>query len=415
MNSLGYDPNDTTTDTTTPQGIGNVVAAGRARLPPPRRLQPARRRAERHAPRTRPSATPTTPVIRPENTWNRRRPVALAAAVHPDPRRLPRPGSRCPRPTATCPGAPNYALQKPLTPQWGKVKMFGPLPASQFRVTGPPKNPDGTYSTVDIAHGDRLRRQPRQRQEGQGRVLGRRAGLGVPARPRLHLRPGAVPQERSHSLDADAKLFFMLGNAMMDASIACWYQKYKYDYVRPITAIRYHPASRTSWSTPGSVPNKGFGMVPGSQWMPYQALHVVTPPFPEYVSGHSTFSGAGATILASHLRREPSAPTSSSRQGSSKFESNTPTADVQLSWPTFTARVQRGRRLAPVRRHPLLHRRQPRSGAGQAGRPVRLLQRPELHQRQRPPAEPSRHTRAAPAGRSRGPRPSIGRATRARC
>ena len=35
-------------------------------------------------------------------------------------------------------------------------------------------------------------------------------------------------------------MFFMLGNAMMDASIASWYQKYKYDYVRPITAIRDH-------------------------------------------------------------------------------------------------------------------------------------------------------------------------------
>ena len=31
--------------------------------------------------------------------------------------------------------------------------------------------------------------------------------------------------------------------------------------------------------------------------MPYQAPNVVTPPFPEYVSGHSTFSAAGAYIL----------------------------------------------------------------------------------------------------------------------
>ena len=35
------------------------------------------------------------------------------------------------------------------------------------------------------------------------------------------------------------KTFFVLGNAMMDASIAAWYQKYKYDNARPITAIRH--------------------------------------------------------------------------------------------------------------------------------------------------------------------------------
>ena len=41
----------------------------------------------------------------------------------------------------------------------------------------------------------------------------------------------------------------------------------------------------------------------GENWIPYQAANVVTPGFPEYVSGHSTFSGAGMAILHRHRAR----------------------------------------------------------------------------------------------------------------
>ena len=46
---------------------------------------------------------------------------------------------------------------------------------------------------------------------------------------------------------------------MMDASIASWYQKYKWDFVRPITAIRVQKKGKqvTSWKGPG----QGFGLV----------------------------------------------------------------------------------------------------------------------------------------------------------
>jgi hypothetical protein len=116
--------------------------------------------------------------------------------------------------------------------------------------------------------------------------------------PRSEFPPGhwavfaqALSRQRRHSLDDDVKLFFTLGNALMDASIAAWAWKYKYDYVRPITGIREHYRGRqvTSWLGP----YQGYGLVQGERWIPYQELNVVTPPFPEYVSGHSTFSAAG--------------------------------------------------------------------------------------------------------------------------
>jgi hypothetical protein len=64
---------------------------------------------------------------------------------------------------------------------------------------------------------------------------------------------------------------------------------------------------------------------------------VVTPPFPEYVSGHSTFSGAGATMLAQFIGTDNFGAYVVVPQGSSSFESSTPSRDVTLTWPTFSA------------------------------------------------------------------------------
>jgi hypothetical protein len=137
------------------------------------------------------------------------------------------------------------------------------------------------------------------------------------------------------NLDRDVKMFFALGNALMDAGIAAWWEKYKFDFWRPITAIRsqYKDQEVISWLGP----NEGFDKVLGQDWKPYQDPNVVTPPFPEYVSGHSTFSAAGNVIMVGmtgsdnfggHITIEP---------GWSKFETNVPAAPVKLSWPTFTA------------------------------------------------------------------------------
>jgi hypothetical protein len=62
--------------------------------------------------------------------------------------------------------------------------------------------------------------------------------------------------------------------ALFDAFIQCWYEKYKYNTVRPETVI-----------------NKYID----ANWMPY----LQTPPFPEYTCGHSTCSSAAAEALTS--------------------------------------------------------------------------------------------------------------------
>jgi hypothetical protein len=230
--------------------------------------------------------------------------------------------------------------QRALTPQWGEVIPFGMTSPYGRDVPGPPELPGGEWSAADIED-----------------LAKETAYLDDPSKikaeywadgPRSEFPPGhwavfaqATSRKRGHSLDDDVKLFFTLGNALLDASIAAWAWKYKYDYVRPITAIREHYRGRQIVSWLG--PYKGYGLVNGENWIPYQELTVVTPPFPEYVSGHSTFSGAGARVLSMFTGSDAFGASVTVTAGTSRIEPRTPShpgtpaTDVTLSWPTFSA------------------------------------------------------------------------------
>jgi hypothetical protein len=222
--------------------------------------------------------------------------------------------------------------QRALTPQWGKVIPFSLAP-SQYQVYGPPKKADGTFQTGDI---DKLVQQTASLTDAQKAQAEYWADGPGSVFPPGHdfLFAAAVSRKRGYPLDQDAKIFFALGNAMMDASIASWYQKYKWDFVRPITAIRERYKGQTiqGWRGPGL----GFGAIQGENWLPYQARNVVTPGFPEYVSGHSTFSGAGMAILSWMTGGNALGATVTVRAGSLTIEPNTPATDVTFSLPTWS-------------------------------------------------------------------------------
>ena len=168
-------------------------------------------------------------------------------------------------------------------------------------------------------------------------------------------------------LEWTVKLNYALNGAMHDAAVAAWGAKRVYDYVRPISMIRYmgslgqssdqNAASYHSDGlpleaglvelitaqsiAPGGIhrnvyvnanrtndgtfveyyteaelvgklailawnhePDDPTTQVSGSEWIlaenwvPYQQDNFVTPAFAAYVSGHSTFSRAGAEVLA---------------------------------------------------------------------------------------------------------------------
>jgi hypothetical protein len=230
-------------------------------------------------------------------------------------------------------------VQQALTPQWKNVTPFGPLQAdhypANFTLPGPPKLADGSYDPTDI---DTALRDTSNLTDAQ-KVKAEYWADG----PKTEFPPGhmavfaqALSRMNAKTLDEDVKLFFVLGNALMDASISAWAAKYQYDFWRPITAIRdrYKDQQVTSWLGPG----KGWGHVVGQNWQPYQALTVVTPAFPEYVSGHSTFSAAGRTVLGIFFGTDNFNAKVTIKAGSSKIEpGKTPAKDVVLSWKTLTA------------------------------------------------------------------------------
>jgi hypothetical protein len=236
-------------------------------------------------------------------------------------------------------GDPNGTVQKALTPQWRLVVPFGMRSPYGRDVPGPPELPGGGWSPEDIE----TAAKETAHLDDPSKIKAEYWADG----PRSEFPPGhwavfaqAASRKRGHSLDDDVKLFFALGNALMDASIAAWAWKYKYDYVRPITAIREHYRGQVIQGWLG--PYRGFGPIKGEEWIPYQELHVVTPPFPEYISGHSTFSAAGARVLSMFTGSDSFGASVTVRAGTSRIEPRTPShpgtpaKDVTLSWATFT-------------------------------------------------------------------------------
>jgi len=104
-----------------------------------------------------------------------------------------------------------------------------------------------------------------------------------------------VSERDNNSIGKDAKMFFAMHNASFDAGIVAWHLKRKFDGVRPITAVRFFKQGQSivAWGGPG----RPVEAIQGEKWMPYNPGSNPTPAFPGYVSGHSAFSSASATVL----------------------------------------------------------------------------------------------------------------------
>ncbi len=83
--------------------------------------------------------------------------------------------------------------------------------------------------------------------------------------------------------------FYKLSSGLFEASIIAWGAKYTYLQCRPIQSIRLN--------YPGIPIDYYFGETTTDLWKPYQETRLWTPPFPDFISGHSSFSSVAATIL----------------------------------------------------------------------------------------------------------------------
>lgn len=86
-------------------------------------------------------------------------------------------------------------------------------------------------------------------------------------------------QQEQAGLGLAAETYAKTGIALADAFIGCWQTKYQYNKIRPISYIQL--LIDPLWNTPTITDP------------------IVTPPFPEYTSGHSVQSGALAEVLTS--------------------------------------------------------------------------------------------------------------------
>ncbi len=227
-------------------------------------------------------------------------------------------------------GRGGTAVQQFLTPQWGRVAPFAPAvePEILRHPVGPPR-----YGTpARQAETDEMLRLSAGLTDEEKVIAEYWAdGAGTEWPPGHWMLLGQFCSRRdAHGLDSDVKLFFVLANAMLDASIAAWDQKTHFDSIRPISLVRFSYARKPVRAWGG--PYQGTREIDGSEWRPYLA----TPPFAEYVSGHSTFSAAGASVLRSLTGRGDFGATVRIPAGSSRIEPGAvPAHDVVLQWATF--------------------------------------------------------------------------------
>lgn len=225
-------------------------------------------------------------------------------------------------------------VQSFQTPFWGSVRPFAFASGAQYRP-GPPAR----YGSAEYAEQVRAMLEAQQQLTDVQKVMAEYWAGG----PTGELPPGYwcqfaafVSQRDGHSDSTDIKLFFALANAMFDAGIAAWDAKRAYDAVRPITAIRYLMAGQTVAGYGPQGPAGGLHPIPGEAWTPFQRPINPSPPHPDHVSGHSTFSAASAAVLQRFTGSDAFGHGVTVAARSLRTDPAVPAADVQLYWPTFT-------------------------------------------------------------------------------
>lgn len=106
-----------------------------------------------------------------------------------------------------------------------------------------------------------------------------------------------VLRSNSIKLIQEIKSYAVLCSSLYQSSICAWRLKRTHLQARPLQKIRqyeYENPINQTWNSKKM----------GQYWLPYQELNFVTPPFPDFVSGHSTFSASSAKIFCYLLQSD---------------------------------------------------------------------------------------------------------------
>ncbi len=319
MLARGYNPLDTSTNLATPQGIGNFAAqavidsrrndgSNQYGTLAPGAYADYTGYAPVNAPM--PFCLPTTPGPCMPNTANAYRWQPLVSDKN--------------------------STQRFIAPHWEQVKPFALSAATQFDALAPlpnflvsPANYEADVNQLVAISGALTDAQ---------KLIVEYWADG----PESELPPGHwglfaqfVSQRDNHTIDQDVKMFFAMHNASFDAGIVAWHLKRKYDGVRPITMVRNLKQGQQifAWGGPGQ-PNK---VIPGEKWTPYNPGSNLTPAFPGYISGHSTFSAASAEVLRSFKGNDHFGFSTVIPPDFGRVEPGIPAVPTTVSYTTFSA------------------------------------------------------------------------------
>jgi hypothetical protein len=183
------------------------------------------------------------------------------------------------------------ALLRPLGPGWGSVRPFFLRHGSQFRPGPPPALTSARYAR-DFGEiksvGSSVSTARTQDQTDLARLwISTAAQNWNPVARDVAIAQGLT-------LSQNARAFALLNLAGADAFIAAWDAKFTYNQWRPVTAIR--AAEDDGNPDTDSDP----------AWTPL----LVTPPFPDYIAGHTTYAGAAQSVLQYVFGRHPGVPLS---------------------------------------------------------------------------------------------------------
>jgi len=171
-----------------------------------------------------------------------------------------------------------------LLPNWPYVKTWAMSHGAQFRPAAPPVLSDEEYADAfdEVKELGAFDSPTRTADQSESALFWADGG-GTVTPPGHWLQIGQIFADTFDTdLLENARLFALLALAQADAAICSWDAKYAYDHWRPVTGIQLADLDGN----------------PDTAADPDWRSFIVTPPFPSYTSGHSTFSGAASTILA---------------------------------------------------------------------------------------------------------------------
>jgi hypothetical protein len=196
--------------------------------------------------------------------------------------------------------------QVPLTAHWKEVRTYVPSARNMFRLNDvvTPYLPDGSLNPEFV---DQARDLVELSESLQSRFAGSSKRKAIAEYWELgdgtFYPPGywqnvvvGVAESDGFSLSSSQAngLLLAASTALHDAAVIAWSIKYELDTVRPFLAINqlFYGSRTPDWRGDqlAQVDDR-------AGWRPYQLRRNYTPPFPDYISGHSIFSAAASAVL----------------------------------------------------------------------------------------------------------------------